>query len=309
MRNVCVVAGLAGAISIGALAGCEKANKGQEKVETVVLDEGSDPKFQLRYSIPEGSKQTLDMVMDMTMNMSGAGMPGGDIVLPRIIMQTDIEIPKVGKDGGMEMVMVTTDVAVEDRPGSMAGVSDAMKGEMDGIKGMKMSATLMPNGQTKDMKLDDSSVSAKVREQMKQTEQMVNQMTAILPDVPVGVGARWRVEQTIRQGGMRMNMTATYEVLEVSEVGAVIKSDIQMTAPEQTIEQGGIKVKLESMNGSGGATSTLDFKKMVENIEASIEMDMRMSAMGQVISANMGMDMQIVPKGHTIKPAKVEGYE
>jgi hypothetical protein len=305
MRHACLVAGLAGAISIGAFSGCEKANKGNEETaKTTVLDEGAEPKFMLRYSIPEGSKQTLDMVMDMTMNMSGAGMPGGDIVLPRIIMVTDVEIPKVGKDGGMDMVMVTTDVQLEDRPGSMEGMAGMMAGEMDGIKGMRMTATLMPNGQTKNMKLDESSVSAKMREQMKQTEQMVDQMTTILPDVAVGKGARWRVEQTVKQQGMRMNMTATYEVLEVDANGALIKSDIEMTAPEQTIEQNGVKVKLESMKGTGGATSTLDFKKMVESIEATIDMDMRMSAMGQSINATMGMQMQIVPKGGTIKPAQ-----
>jgi hypothetical protein len=309
MRHACLVAGLAGAISIGALGGCEKAAKGEEKVKTVVLDEGVEPKFQLRYAIPEGSKQTLDMVMDMTMAMSGAGMPGGDMVLPRMIMETDIEIPKVGKDGAMEMVMTTTDITIEDRPGSMPGVIDAMQAEIDGMKGMKMTATLMPNGQTRNMKVDESSVSAKMREQVKQTEQMVDQMTTILPDIPVGVGARWRVDQTVRQQGMRMNVSGTYELLEVSEGHAVIKADIQLSAPAQTIEQNGIEVKLEHMAGSGGATNTLDFKKMVEDVEASIDMDMRMSAMGQSMSITIGLDMQMVPKGKQIKPAKVEGYE
>ena len=305
MRYGCLVAGLAGAISIGALGACEKANKGGEEVKTIVLDPGSEPKFVLKYSIPEGSKQTLDMVLDMTMAMSGAGMPGGgDIVLPRIIMVTDVEITKVGSDGGMDMVMTTTDVRLEDRPGTMAGMSGAMEGEMAGINGMRMTATLMPNGQTRNMKVDEKSVSASVREQMKQTEQMVDQMTTILPDVPVGKGARWRVEQTVKQQGMTMKIVATYEVLDVHEGGAQIRSEIEMSAPAQTIEQNGIKVKLESMQGTGEATSTLDFQKMVESVEAAIQMDMRMSAMGQVISADMGMQMQIVPQGQPVKPPR-----
>jgi hypothetical protein len=300
-----LVAGLAGAISIGALTACEKANKDQgEKVKTIVLDEGAEPKFKLQYAIPEGSKQTLDMVLDMTMAMGGAGLGGGDIVMPRIIMVTDVEIPKVNGDGGMEMVMTTTDIQLEDRPGSMSGMSGMLQSEMDGIRGMKMTATLMPNGKTRNMKVDEKSVSASVREQMKQTEQMVDQMTTILPDVPVGVGARWRVEQTVQQQGMKVNLIATYEVLEVSQGGAKIKSDIEMSAPEQTIEQNGVKVKLETMNGAGTATSTLDFKKMVESVEADLKMDMRMSAMGQVVTADMGMQMQIVPKGQPLKPAQ-----
>jgi len=310
MRHACLVAGLAGALTIGLLGACEKANKDSaEKVKTTVLDEGADPKFQLRYAIPEGSKQTLDMVLDMSMSMDGAGMGGmGEIIMPRIFMVTDVEIPKVdGKDGAMEMVMTTTDIRLEDRPDSMAGLSGAMESEMDGMRGMRMTARLLPNGQTRNMKVDDSSVSAKVREQMKQTEQLVDQMTTILPDVAVGVGARWRVEQTVRQQGMRMNLIATYEVLEVDAGGARIKSDIEMNAPAQTIDQQGVQVKLESMNGAGQATSTLDFQKMVERVEADLSMDMRMSAMGQVMTAAMSMQMQIVPKGHEIKPPVVKG--
>lgn len=286
-----------------ALAGCEKANPDRvEKFSTKLLSPGAEPRFTLRYKIPEGTKQAVDMVLDMDMNMSGAGMPGGDIKMPRMIMVNDIAVDKVGKDGAMNMVMTTTDIRLEDRPGSMGGLAGAMKAELDGMKGMRMTATLMPNGRTRNMKLDESSVTEKVREQMKQTEQMVDQMTTFLPEEPVGVGATWEVEQTIRQQGMRVNMHVVYELVEVSETHAVIKSNISMDAPAQTIEQQGVEVKLEQMSGSGTATSTLDFTKLVERIEAKLELDMRMSAMGQSLSMGMGMGMQMVPAGQTPAP-------
>jgi Tfp pilus assembly protein PilO len=295
MRNVVCLIALAAA----AVGGCEKANKDRvEKFEITVLDQGAAPRFVMRYAIPEGSKQSVDMVLDMDMEMGGAGLGGGPMVLPRMIMVNDLEITSVdAKNGGMKMEMTTTDVRVEDRPDSMPGVAGAMKTELDGMKGMRMTATLMPNGRTQNMKLDESSVSGKMREQMKQTEQMVDQMTTFLPDKAVGKGARWKVEQTIRQQGMRVNMTATYELLEISEKTAKVKSTIEMTAPPQTIEQNGIDVKLESMTAAGDAISHLDFAKMIEKVEADLDMDMRMSAMGQVVTANLRMAMQMLPSG------------
>jgi hypothetical protein len=307
MRNVVCLIALA-AVAVG---GCEKANKDRvEKFQITVLDQGAAPRFAMRYAIPAGAKQSVDMVLDMDMEMGGAGLGGGPMVLPRMIMVNDLEITSVdAKNGGMKMEMITTDVRVEDRANSMPGVAGAMKTELDGMKGMRMTATLMPNGRTQNMKVDESTVSGKMKEQMKQTEQMVDQMTTFLPDTAVGKGARWKVEQTIRQQGMRVNMTATYELLEINEKTAKVKSTIEMTAPPQTIEQNGIEVKLESMTAAGDAISNLDFSKMIEKVEADLDMDMRMSAMGQVVTANLRMAMQMLPSGTAPQSDVTPGQE
>lgn len=284
---------------------CEKADKDRiESSKTIVLDEGAEPRIELRYAIPEGSKQSIDMIMDMSMEMSGAGMGGlGEIVMPRMIMVSDIEVTRVDpKTGGMDAEMVTTAVRVEDRPGAMGGLSGMMEAELEEMEGMRMTMTLMPDGRTRNMKLDEKSVSAKVREQMRQTEQVIDQMTALLPDVPVGKGARWRVEQTVRQQGMRVSFAYTYEVVELTESGATIIADVELTAPTQTIEQNGVKAKLDRMTGSGKFKNVLDFKKMVDRVEGSLEMDMSISAAGQWMTMSMEMGVQIVPTGTAAKP-------
>lgn len=293
-------------VAMVAVGACEKPPRDRvERSKTFVLDEGAEPRFQLAYAIPEGSTETLDMIMDIEMSMSGGGMAGGEIVMPRMIMTTDIEVPKVNKDGSMQLVMITTDVKVQDRAGAMPGVAGTVESEVAEMIGMRMTATLMPDGRTKNLKLDEKSVSAKVRDEMRATEQAFDQMMALLPDVPVGKGARWRVEQTVRQGGIRLNTVSTYEVLEVSESGAKVHADIELDAPAQTIEQNGIKVRLDHMTGSGGFDTTVDFARLVDRVEGRLNMDMEMSAMGQSISLDMGMGIQILPTGEAAKPADV----
>lgn len=302
-RSVAVVVVAAGLMWAG---GCEKAAKDRiEKSTMTMVDPGAEPRFTLRYAIPAGATQALDMVMDMDMAMEGAGMGGlGDIKMPRMVMRSDVEVTKVHGDGAMDLSMTTTDVRVEDRPGAMAGLAGAMESELAGMNGMRMTMTLTPNGRSKHMKLDEKSVSPAVREQMKQTEQMLDQMTALLPDEPVGVGARWRVEQTIRQQGMRINFAYTYEVQEVSETGALITADVEMSAPEQTIEQNGMKVKLSSLTGGGRFTNRLDFDKLVERVEGRLDLDMAMSAAGQWVTMEMGMGVQMLPAGEAPTPAE-----
>jgi hypothetical protein len=292
MRHALHAVGLAALLAAGS-SGCEKAKAAP--VKTAVLDEGSAPRHVLRYQIPAGTRQSIDMIMDLDMAMAGAGL--GDMSMPRMIMGTDIEITSVDKDGAMAMTMTFTDVRVEDRPGAMAGVAGMMGEMMSGMRGIKMAGRLLPNGVTRDLRIDESTVPDELREQMRQTEQMVDQMTTILPDVAVGKGARWRVEQTLHQGGMKVNATATYQLLEVTEHTATIRTEIAMSAPPQTINQGGVKAKLERMTGSGSATTTLDFRRLVEGVDATIDMDMRMSAMGQSVDMSMKMGMKMVPTG------------
>jgi hypothetical protein len=303
MRSAAWVVAAAAAISI-ASAGCEKAGPKDrvEKHKMYVLDEGQGAKRALRYAIPAGAKQHIDFLMDMTMNIQGGGMAGGDMALPRMIMGAEIEVTKVGKDGGMDFTMIVDQLAVEDRPGSMAGVAGAMQSELDEMKGMKMTATLMPDGKSKNMKIDDSTVSAKVKQQMQTTEQTIDQMTAPLPDVPVGQGARWRVEQTLRQGGMRINQIATYELVELTDTTGTIKVEIEMDAPEQTINQNGMSVKLEHMTGHGSMTNVIAFDKIIEKVDGMIVMDMRMSAMGQSMSMSMSLGVGIGPTGSAPEP-------
>lgn len=297
MRHTYVLAALAAVVVAGA--GCEKAKASDDKFNTVLLDEGAAPRYALRYQIPVGTKQSLDMVMDIDMNIPGLV---GEMIMPRMIMVTDLEVTKVDSDGSMHMDMVFTDVRVEDRPGSMAGVAGAMQGEIDAMKGMKMSQVLAPNGRVKDMKVDTANLPPQMQEQMKQAEQAVDQMTAILPDQPVGMGARWRVEQTVRQGGIKMNMAATYEVVEISEGHAKIKTQIEMSAPEQTVTQNGISARLDKMVGAGDSVTTLDLQKLVERVAADIDMDMSMSAQGQSINMNMKMGIEILPSGQAPSP-------
>ncbi|MCA9673799.1 MAG: hypothetical protein H6709_01320 [Kofleriaceae bacterium] len=294
MRAMIVVAAAALAVS-----GCEKAGPKDrvEKSKLYVLDEGTGDKRELRYEIPEGSSQRLDFVMDTTMNMSGAGMPGGDMVLPRMTMATTISVDKVDAKGGMHFAMVTDDFTVSDRPGAMAGVSSAMAGPLAAMRGLRMTGTLMPDGKTREMKVDESTVDPSVRDALKTTEQSIDQMTALLPDVPVGVGARWRVEQTLRSGGIRMNQVATYELTALTATGATITADVDMDAPAQSIKQNGMSVRLDRMSGRGAFTTQLAFDKMVDRVAGTISMDMDLSAAGQRVSMSMQLALDIHPQG------------
>lgn len=269
-----------------------------ERSQTYVLEKGSEPRYMLRYAVPAGAKQSLDLVLDITMSASGAGIP--ETRLPRMVMVEDVDATAADPKKGTDLAMTISDVRLEDRPGAttVPGATAAF----EEIRGLRMTGRLAPNGITQDLRVDESSVAPAVRDQLNQTEQMVDEMTTILPDVPLGKGARWRVEETVRQGEIKMEIETSYEILAVSEHGATIHADLTESAPEQTVHEGGLALTLEDLSGTGTIDSELDFTKLVDHVKGTTSMDMSMSGGGQHVDLSMQMGLEILPDGERPAP-------
>jgi hypothetical protein len=174
----------------------------------------------------------------------------------------------------------------------MPGVADAMRGAMDKIKGVSTTMVIAPNGKVISMKVDAPN-DPMLAQTMQQTQQGLDQMVAQLPDKPVGKGAKWRAKQTIDQNGMKIDQTIVFEVVDVSATTAKIKGVATMSAPKQDINQGGMTMTLEKMDGSGTTDLDIDFTKVVPSVKGNIDMKMKISAMGQSQEMAMKMKMDI----------------
>ena len=99
-----------------------------------------------------------------------------------------------------------------------------------------------------------------------------------------------------------INQIATYELVELTDTTGTINVEIEMDAPEQTIEQNGTSVKLEHMTGRGSMSNMISFDKIIEKVEGIIVMDMRRSAMGQSMTMSMSLGVGIGPTGSAPEP-------
>lgn len=251
-----------------------------------VLAEGSEPRYLLKYQAPAGTKQKMEMAMDITMDMMGM-----TVNTPTMIMKADVEVVSVAGDQ-ITNKMTFSDVDIKETKDSMPGVADAMRGAMDKIKGVSTTMVIAPNGKVISMKVDAPN-DPMLAQTMQQTQQGLDQMVAQLPDKPVGKGAKWRAKQTIDQNGMKIDQTIVFEVVEVSATTAKIKGVATMSAPKQDINQGGMTMTLEKMDGSGTTDLDIDFTKVVPAVKGNIDMKMKISAMGQSQEMAMKMKMDI----------------
>jgi len=267
-----------------------------EKSDVYVLDKGKEPKQILRYDVPAGTKQALDLVVDMTMAAPAVGMK--ETRVPRMVMVIATEATSSDPSAGAALAMTISDARLEDRPGSMPvpGLG------LDAMKGLRFLWRLAPDGVMHDFRFDAKSVPPEVRDQLGSTEQTMDQMAAILPDVPIGVGARWRVEETVWENDIKMQFETSYELTDLKDDVATTDAEMDISAPPQTIEKDGAQVRLDAMSGHEKATQILDLHGLASRASAQMTMDLSMSAQGQHVDMTEAMGMQMVPDGEPLAP-------
>ena len=256
-----------------------------------LLSEGSEPRHQLKYQQTAGTKQKMEMSMDITMDVPMMGK----MVMPTMIMRADVEVLSVASDGKITNKMTFTGVDVKESKDAMPGIADAMKEPLAKVKGTSTTMVIEPSGKVVSMEVDAPN-DPMLEQTMSQTKQSLDQMVAQLPEKPVGKGAKWRVKQTVDQGGMKIDQDIVFEVVAVTEKTAKLKGVLSLSAPKQNMDQQGMTVTLEKLDGNGTTDLDIDFTKPVPDVSGKIDMEMKAGAMGQSQEMKMSMKMKIAGK-------------
>lgn len=269
-------------------AGCEKANKGSvvedmPTGEVVLIGAGVDPRTVLTYQVEKGTHVTLDMVMNIGMEVPGMRTPP----MPTIKMSMDETCVDVEPTGAMRFEVKVASITA-DGTGPMA---DAMAQAGDAMKNMSYRFRLSPAG-----KIDDVTVAgltgpmAQIGSQMKDS---IEQFTAPLPTGPVGKGSTWKFKRAGEANGMKMATINQFELLDLQGGVATFKIDGRVVAPAQSIEKNGMSIKLDKMDGKVHGTIANDLKRFAPAGTFGMTMDMAMSAAGQKLTMHMKIDSEI----------------
>ncbi len=256
-----------------------------------VLDAGAEPRVALRYQLTAGTKQAIETILDMKMDAP----PMGSMTMPSMVMGADVEV--LSADGGKAVYQtVFKAMEVRDVPGTMPGIADAMKQAGGGMAGLTITASVDATGHASDFKVAGGSLPPEMQQTMDQAKQTMEQAVAQLPEAAVGKGAKWQAKQTVDQGGMKIDQTIVFELLEVTATTARIKAVYGMSAAKQTIKVQGMTATLENLSGSGTMEMAIDLTKPVAAVSGSIDTKTKMSAMGQMLDIGASVKVTITAK-------------
>lgn len=283
-----------------AASACEgKGNKEApiERPDLQMVSSGNEPRKLLRYHVPKGTSQGLELTIDMTLN---AGEMGG--TLPTVAMSLLIAAEDVTPDGSMKLHTTVVDAVARDKPESKVSAA-ALSGPLDAMKGIALTSTLAPNGRLSKSQVDGGKqLAPDVQAQLNALSSSFENVLMSLPNEPVGMGAVWRTSRDITQNGLRLTSVNTYAIIALSDDAITYTLDTDVHGADQQITQGGATVDIKDITGTGGGRGVIHLDRLDFESDLNAEFRSKMAAPGEAQPTAMTMTTTM-----SVRPTKSAG--
>lgn len=269
----------------------------QSNVE--LLNAGTEPKQQLRFTPGANTKQTLQMAMHRDMAMSVGGQTQPTLDTPSIKTTMESEVKQVDANGDIHTDFSYTDADVVAGKNTPPEMVNAMRSQVKKLIGLRGSMIVDNQGITKQANFNlpaDLDPSTK-----KMVEQMVNSLKQLSSPVPaeaVGIGAKWRIPHSVTANGMTVNQSSTYELVDLKDKVATLQVSLEQQAGSQKINPQGLppgaSIDLKSMNSKGNGKLKMALNQVMPmNSTMSVRSNSQMSVKDPSSEKTNTMDMNV----------------
>jgi hypothetical protein len=259
-----------------------------------LLDAGAEPRTRLRYRLAGPRTEEMTLTTSMTMASSMGTITQPEMPTPGMRMLMSIAAAPAGK-GELVSTAQVLDADAVDGPGLLPGLTDKVRAELRGMKGLTVQERLTTRGMPIKVEISvppDASPTA--RSSLERMQGSMDRST-VLPAEPVGVGARWEVDSQVRHGGIESRQISRYRVRELSgtRLGLDIEVDVSAGAQEVALPNtNGASAHLDDMRGTGTGTVDLDLTAVVPrrgHSTVETRVSMKVPAGGQTLSLSTSM--------------------
>lgn len=260
-----------------------------------LLEAGTDPQT-LRLSPTAGATEAMKMTMTMSMQM-GPGTP--KVEMPPMVTTMSSVVDSVSA-GSIKATVKFESMTVEASPSTPKMLVDNLQQTLAGFESFKSSIELDERGALLGGTIDaPQGLPAPLQQTMNQMQESFGKLQVPLPEEPVGVGGRWKALSNIEQGGMKIEQTATYEVLsrEGNTVSLAVGLTQKVIDPEFSPPgMPGVTGTIERYEGGGKGKLELQLDKLTpteSEMKMSVDMKMTVDMLGQSQAQELTMDVDV----------------
>lgn len=268
-----------------------------KKDEVRLVDPGKEPRRELRLSAKVGQADKMKMTMTMDMDIQVGAQAPPKQQLPPMVMNMAMKVTDTKPNGDIRYEFTLTDTDVKTAPGMNPQVTTAIKEALGKLNGLNGHAVVSNRGFNREAKINMPPGSdAQTKQVMQGMEQAMQQIGAPLPEEPVGVGARWQYITQLTQNGIRIDQTATYDLVKMEGERISCKVTVDQSAPRQKVASPvGVTVDLLSMKSDGGGATDLELTKLAPiksnmKLRSKVEMSMPQNQVMKM-ATNMVIDI------------------
>jgi hypothetical protein len=290
-------------------AACSKGGGDGSKVEPAdlqIVSLGNEPRTVLRYRIPKGTSQGIEVSVDMNVNAGDMGGP-----LPTITMSMLVAVEDVAENGQMKVHTTIIEATARDRADAKIPAA-SIAGPLEKLKGIALSSTLSPNGRASKSEVEGAKqLPTDTAQQLETLTSTLQQVTMPLPNEAVGVGAVWRSSRDIQQNGLKMTTVNTFSLVALDGDKIKYTIDTDVHGPDQTVGAGSASVQIKDITGTGGGDGSFSLTSLDVSAVLASEFRSQMAAPGEETPTKMKIVSQIKlsPQGPQIPSAPTPAPE
>ena len=221
--------------------------------DIVLLDEGQGEKAPLRLAPEVGNTMQLgaDLTIQVTMKIDGEIVPNPGF--PSVAMVLGLEVIDVNPAAGEITYNITYD-AIE--LGTDTAFPESARAAIDGVFQELRNLKLVLVGDDRGRVLSATveapeDLNPFLVQMLDSLSQSMKQVSAPLPEEAVGIGARWSITGSITAGGLTLDQTATYTLVERTSDRFIVELEVTQKADPQTVGEDSIAIQLTNYSATG----------------------------------------------------------
>jgi hypothetical protein len=276
----------------------------EERVKVDVVAPGDGPKRALRYVFHTGRREVMAMDMKMTMQMTIGDRQTPPVALPLIRMKMSADPQRLEPNGDLVFRYSLDSCDVKADAGTAPEMIAALKAELQKLVGLAGEGEVTTRGETMRATMElPPALGEQMRDVLNQIRSAIRDLSAPLPEEPVGAGARWTATSMITMGDVRAKRTITYALKSLDGDRAKLDIEVAMSAGAQQLKgpriPEGITAMLDSMDSHGSGKMDLDLQTLVPTssigLDGLVRSSMQAGARVQKMTMRMGIDVAIAP--------------
>lgn len=252
-----------------------------------LISPGAEPRTPLRYQLVAGAKSrtTLRIVANPVANPVADGAAGAR-AMPTVALTTETEILPASADGVFPVRIRVVEAKLE------GAESSAAESALSRWRGAELHATANASGKLSGIELRAAGeTTATADPQLQSLATTMQQLAMELPQPALGVGASWAVERPFPQGGLTLKARTVYHLVERDATTAHLRSQIFLSAPDQTIERDGERAQLSGFTGDGQGDVVIDLAKLTAS--GTTQSSYRGTMVAAGTTAALGMQLSV----------------
>ncbi len=251
-----------------------------------LISPGTEPRAPLRYQLVAGAKSRTTLRIAANPISDGTAGASGARPMPAVALTTETEVLPASPDGDFPVRIRVVEAKLEGAPSSVADAA------LERWRGAELHATATATGRLTGIELRAAGeATAATDPQLQSLATTMQQLAMELPEPALGAGASWAVERPFPQGGLTLKARTVYQLVERDETSARLRSQIFLSAPDQTIERDGERAELSGFTGSGESDVVIDLQKLTARGTTSSSYRGTMVAAGT--TAALGMELSV----------------